>query len=154
MKVDRVQKPELRAAALRHVGPYNEIGRAFAQLGAIAGPAGLFQHPGAAMIAIYHDAPGTTAPDKLQSDAAVVIPEGVAIPAGLTEQRVRAGRYASTVHEGSYETLGETWGRLMNEWIPANKLRMAPRESYEVYLNDPSQVRPEELRTEICVPVE
>jgi len=154
MNVEIQQKPALRAAGLRHIGAYNRINEAFGRLGDIAGRAGLFNHPGAAMIAIYYDDPESTPVDELRSAAAVVVAEKLQIPDGLTEHRLPAGRYACTTHVGPYERLGDTWSKLMGEWIPANNLRMAHGESYEVYLNDPSTTPKEELRTEICVPVE
>ncbi|HXT18353.1 MAG TPA: AraC family transcriptional regulator [Gemmatimonadaceae bacterium] len=154
MHVDIEDKPAMRAAGVRHIGPYIQINEAFGRLGAIAGPAGLFGHPGAVMIALYHDDPESTAADQLRSDAAIVVPEGVKIPDTLTEHRLPARRYACTVHKGPYERLGDTWARFMGEWIPANAVRIAQGESYERYLNDPTRTPKEELLTEICVPVE
>ena len=146
-------KPAMRAAGLRHIGPYNTIGEAFSRLGAIAGQAGLYAHPGAAMIAIYHDDPQTVPADELRSDAAIVVPEGVPIPAGLTEQRVPAGRYACTIHAGPYDTLPDTWKKLSREWVPSQGLRIGAPPSYERYINNPMQVAPADLRTEVCVPL-
>jgi AraC family transcriptional regulator len=57
------------------------------------------------------------------------------------------------VHVGPYDGLGDAWSRLMGEWIPANHLHMRRGESYEVYLNNPMNAKPEELKTELCVPV-
>jgi AraC family transcriptional regulator len=154
MQVELKDKPALRAAGVRHVGPYMQINEAFGRLGAIAGPAGLFAHPGAAMIAIYHDDPESTPVDQLRSDAAIVVPDGVTIPPSLTEHRLPARRYACTVYTGPYERLGDVWQRLMGEWIPSNGLRIADGESYELYLNDPSRTPKEQLKTEICVPID
>ncbi|HEX4683358.1 MAG TPA: AraC family transcriptional regulator [Gemmatimonadaceae bacterium] len=153
MQVELKNKPALRAAGVRHIGPYMQINEAFGRLGAIAGPAGLFAQPGAAMIAIYHDDPESTPVDQLRSDAAIVVPDGIAIPPFLTEHRLPARRYACTVYTGPYERLGDVWQRFMGEWIPANGLRIVDGESYELYLNDPSRTPKEELKTEICVPV-
>ena len=49
MDVRVIERPALRVGALRHNGPYQEIGQTFRRLGDIAGGAGLFAHPGAAM---------------------------------------------------------------------------------------------------------
>jgi AraC family transcriptional regulator len=153
MDVTIEQRPALRAAGLRPVGPYDQISEAFGRLGQIAGRAGLFAQPGAAMIAIYHDNPQSTPAAELRSDAAVVVAEDVKLPLELTEQRVDGGRYACTIHVGPYEKLPETWAMLMRQWLPANKLRMADGPSYELYLNNPMQVPPEQLRTQICIPL-
>ena len=104
------------------------------------------------MVAIYHDDPESTPPDQLRSDAGVVVPDGIELPAPLTEQRLPAGTYACTVHVGPYERLGDTWQRLTGEWIPSHGRRVDGL-GYERYLNMPGSVKKEELRTEICVPV-
>jgi AraC family transcriptional regulator len=145
--------PELRVGTIRHIGPYNQIPLAFEQLGVIVGRDGLFRHAGAAMLAIYYDDPEATPQDQLRSDAAYVVPEGVPMPRELMEQRLPAGRYATTVHAGSYERLGDTWMRLMGEWLPASGHRIGTTPSYEIYVNNPTQVSKEQLKTELYVPV-
>jgi AraC family transcriptional regulator len=154
MHVEIREMPERRVGTVRHVGPYDRIGQAFARLGAIAGPAGLLQAPESAMIAIYHDDPEATPPDQLRSDAGIAVPEHATLPASLVEQRLVAGRYASTVHVGGYDRLGDTWMRLMGEWLPASGHRMAPGVSYELYLNTPMTAPEERLETAIFIPIE
>lgn len=145
--------PEMMVATVRHTGPYNQIDRAFGKLGPIAGRAGLFALPGVKMVAIYYDDPQTTPAAELRSDAGLVVPAGTKLPDGLAAQTLAAGRYAKTVHAGPYTTIGDTWAQLMGGWIPQHDLRIANHVSYEVYLNDPTDTKPEDLRTEIYVPV-
>ena len=151
MDVSIKRMPGYRLATVRHVGPYNQIAASFGRLGAIAEPAGLLRHPGAAMLAIYHDDPNSTPADQLRSDAAISVPEGVAMPAGLVEQRLPAGSYACTLHLGPYEALGEIWSWLLKEWLPASGRRMEGGLSYGLYLNDPSRVSKPDLRTELYI---
>jgi AraC family transcriptional regulator len=145
--------PELRLAAVRHVGPYNQIPHAFERLGAIASTAGLPHRADTKMIAIYHDDPESVPQDELRSDAAITVPENAPLPPGLAEEHLPAGRYASTVHVGPYEQLGDAWARFMGEWLPASGHRLGPGASYEVYENDPRQVPKEQLRTEMLIPI-
>ena len=98
MQVEITEMPELRVASIHHVGPYNQVSKAFERLGSLAGPAGLFAQPGAAMIGIDYDDPETTPHDQLRADAGVVVPASAALAAGLTEQRLPPGRYAKVVH--------------------------------------------------------
>ena len=154
MHVDIENYPELRVGTVRHVGPYMQISEAFGRLGEIAAPARLFERPGAMMVALFHDDPETTPADELRSDAAVVVPDDVALPAGLAEQRIPGGPYASTVHVGPYEQLGDVWARFMGEWLPASGRRLGAGVSYEVYHNTPMDTPRSELRTEIRIPLE
>jgi len=154
MDVEIKQMPELRVATLRHVGPYNRISQAFERLHHIvAGKQQLFG-PGSAMLAIFHDDPETTPASELRSDAGLVVAGNAVIPSELTEQRLPAGRYARTVHRGSYEQLGDTWSRFMGEWLRSSGQRMPENGlAYELYRNTPADVPKDELITELYLPL-
>ena len=153
MDVEIKTKPEMRAAAIRHVGPYNQIGEAFRRLDQIVRQAGLAK-PGSQMIGIFHDNPQSTPSDQLRSDAAVTIAATDTVPPGLTEQRVPGGRYACLMHVGSYEKLGESWGYLMGKWLASSGHRLRSAASYEVYLNNPmTEPDQQKLKTELCIPI-
>jgi len=151
MNVEIARQPEHRVGTVRHIGPYIQISEAFARLGDLAAP--LFERPGAMMVALFHDDPDTTPADQLRSEAGVVVEEGVPLPDGLTEQKIPAGEYASTIHVGPYEQLGDTWARFMGEWLPASGRRMGPGVSYEIYHNTPMDTPKDQLRTEIRIPL-
>ena len=152
MGVEIKEMPAMRVGAVRHVGESHQIGKAFERLGAIAGPAGLFQQPGALMLGIYHDDPDTTPEAQLRSDAGIVVPANVQLPDGLVEQRIPGGRYASAEHVGPYEGLPAAWARLKREALESGP-RTDARPSYEIYRNNPMTVPKEELLTEIYLPV-
>jgi len=151
MQVDTRSMPDRRLAAVRHDGPYNQIPLAFELLGRLI--RGL-PEAGSTRIAIYHDDPETVPLDRLRSDAAVTVPEGLGLPEGLREIRLPAGRFARTVHVGPYERLGDTWARFMGEWLPASGQRVGSAPSSEIYLNDPRRTPSAELRTELYLPLE
>ena len=154
MQIEIKQLPELRVAAVRHVGAYDTISQSFAKLGGIAGPAGLFQQPDAAMVALYHEDPASTPAEKLTSDAGIIVPASAALPKGLTEQRIPAGAYACTTFVGPYEELGAIWETFKSEGLRSSGRRMrAGAPSYELYLNDPSNTPKQALRTELRIPV-
>jgi AraC family transcriptional regulator len=142
-----------RLAAIRHTGPYNQIGPSFRELGKIAGAAGLFKHPGSVMVGVYHDDPTQVAPEKLRSAAGITVPDQADIPNGLVEEKVEAGEYAVTTHIGSYEGLPNAWRRAGEELARSGRARRKGP-SYEMYVNDPSQVPESELKTQIYLPVE
>jgi AraC family transcriptional regulator len=144
MQVTIVERPELRIAGIRHIGPYHEIGSAFRRLG------GMLKGPppaGSQMIALYHDDPDATAPHSLRSDAGITLPGHTRCPDGLIEHRVPGGKYAMVVHKGSYEGLPAVWNRLKNEWLPPTGYRGSA--SYEIYVNNPMTTEKAELLTEI-----
>lgn len=145
--------PARRVATVRHTGPYTRISEAFARLGAAAGPAGLIGRPGSAMIALYHDDPETTPADQLRSDAGLIVDETVALPSGLVEVRLPAGRYARTTHRGPYPLLGDAWARFMGQWLPGSGHRIGDGVPFERYHNTQADVAPEDLVTDLYVPI-
>lgn len=154
MNVEIAHHSALRLATVRHIGPYNRISEAFERLGAIAGPSGLLAHECAKMIALYHDDPDSVPVGQLRSDAGIVVPAHVALPDGLGEQILPAGRYARTTHVGAYEKLGDTWARFMGQWLPSSGERMNPAgAAYEHYVNNPTQVSESDLRTDLYLPL-
>lgn len=67
---------------------------------------------------------------------------------GIEASSLPDGRVARVVHEGGFDTLGESWIGLAN-WIVAQGLQEGPS-SWEVYLTEPSpDMDPAELRTEL-----
>jgi AraC family transcriptional regulator len=153
MNVEIKDMPELRVGTVRHVGPYNQIPNAFERLHTIVHANGFVRRADTMMLAIYHDDPESVPQDELRSDAGITIPQKGPLPDGLVEQRLAAGRYASTLHVGPYEKLGDAWARFMGEWLPASGHRLGTGASYELYHNDPSQVPKEQLRTELFISI-
>jgi AraC family transcriptional regulator len=64
------------------------------------------------------------------------------------------GRWAVSIHQGSYETLWQSWNRLYRDWLPASGLTLRDAAPFEIYLNDKKTTPPTELQTEIWIPIE
>ena len=152
MHVEYKDMPGWRVAAARHQGPYHQIAEAFARLGQVAAAAGLQDAPGI-MLAVYHDDPAVTPVTELRSDAALALAEHTAVPPGLTELHLPAGRYAVTTHVGPYQSLGEAWAALRQD-VTASGVQPSPNAaSYEIYRNTPETVPAAKLSTELYLPV-
>ena len=153
MHVEIRELPAQRLATVEHRGPYNRINEAFARLGQIAGPAGLFG-PQAAMIALYFDDPESTPASELRAEAALSVPADKVLPPTVGENLLPAGQYACTMHEGGYDRIGDTWARFMGQWLPQSGHRLADSPSFERYLNTPMDVPVDQLRTELYIPLD
>ena len=153
MKVTIETMPELRVGAVRHTGSYMDINRAFAKLGEIVALAGVQKRADMVMLAIYYDDPQTTPEPKLRSDAALSFPRTAQLPKELAEHAIPGGRYARTTHVGPYQKLGDVWSRLIGEWLPASGERMGTSGSYEIYRNSPETTPPQDLRTDLYIPL-
>lgn len=56
-----------------------------------------------------------------------------ALPEGTGRMRVQPRRYAVFAHDGSTETLHESWQAIWNEWLPRSGLRGAHAPDFERY---------------------
>jgi len=137
---------------IRHVGPYTECGRAWEQLMSYAGRKRLLG-PNVMCFGLCYDDPESTPPEEIRYDACIDVPEGLAVEPPFEVVQFEGGEYAATLHAGPYERLAATYQRLYGEWLPQSgrELREAP--CVEVYQNSPQDTRPEDLRTDVFVPL-
>ncbi len=96
------------------------------------------------------------APDAEARYQAGFIYEGELPPLGDEAQRViiSGGRWAVSIHQGSYETLWQSWNCLYRDWLPASGYTLRDAAPFEIYLSDKKKVPAEKLRTEIWIPIE
>jgi len=142
----------LRVAFVRHVGHFDQVGSAWQKLMMWAGRKGLLG-PGVRMLGIIQDDPEITMPERLRYDAALLVKEDVQASGEVGVQEVGSGEYAVSTHVGPYSTLGQTYMRVCGEWLPESGRELADFPAIEFYLNSPMTTAPEQLRTEICLPL-
>ncbi len=152
MLVNIVTLNSQRVAALRHVGPYLQIGNTFGRLGALCEQAHLYG-PQSAMVALFYDDPETTPEPELKSDAGIVVSDSAVIPPSLLEVVLPAGRYAVATHTGPYRNLPDSWARLMGQWLPQSGQELGDGTPFEKYLNTPADTGESDLRTELYLPL-
>ena len=146
--------PPMHVAYIRSLGPYAEVlGPAFGRLCAWAGKRGLFK-PGVCTLAVCYDNPRNTPPEQIRSDACIMVDPSVAAEGEIHVQTLAGGKFAVATHHGPYSGLPQAWETVMSKLLPAAGLKMRAAPCFEMYMNDCSQVKPEELRTDIYVAVE
>ena len=144
--------PPQRIAAIRHKGPYLEVGVAFQKLISVFAARNLWQ-AARGMLAIYHDDPGVTKPQALRSDAGIIVTDDFEIPDVLDDIAVPHGRMAVMRYKGPYAGLAAAYESLFRDWLPASGEEPRDAPCFEVYLNDPAKTAPDDLLTDICVPI-
>jgi AraC family transcriptional regulator len=152
LEVTYVDLPKMQAVCIR-VDDYTEMGEAFGRLGSWAGPQGLLSAK-TWFLSIYH-ANMFTIPEKpTPVDCAITVEGNIKPVEGMTVQDIGGGKYAKYIYTGTYDKLGEAWQDLLSEVMKNTVYAPADKPSLEVYLNKPGQAKPEELVTEIYLPVE
>ncbi len=146
------QEPARRLAAMPHKGLYHEIGRAFEKLSATMGARGLFGHSGH-MVGVFYDDPASTPPADLRSHAGFEIKGDAPIAEPLEIVTLPAGRNAVLTYKGPYAGLPAAYDQLYSVWLPASGEDPADAPSFEVYLNSPMDTAPDDLITELHLPL-
>ncbi|MBU0638126.1 MAG: AraC family transcriptional regulator [Planctomycetes bacterium] len=149
----RIEKLDpLRVAFMRHTGPYHEVGPVWERFCGWAGMRGLFG-PKTKMFGLCHDDPEVTPPDKIRYDVCLVVDESFQPEGDVGVQEVGGGDYAVTTHCGPYAGLASTYATLMGQWLPAQGREPSSGPSLEMYQNNPQTTAPQDLRTDIYVPL-
>ncbi|MCM0756110.1 AraC family transcriptional regulator [Desulfovibrio aminophilus] len=144
--------PERRVAGVRHTGPYKDCEPAWNTLCAWAGPRGLLT-PATLFIGICYDDPQATAPEAIRYDAAIPVGPEVQSEGAITVQTIPGGDYAVAIHRGPYENLEKTYAALMGRWLPQSGRMLREAPGFEIYRSDPKTTAPEDLITEIYMPL-
>jgi AraC family transcriptional regulator len=150
--VDVRDVPPARVVGFKHIGAYTDIGVSFEKLAAVLFSRDLFAKAGA-MVGIYYDDPSATSEESLNSVAGVVLPEDVLVPEDCVVDIVEGGKHAVLTFQGHYSGLPEAYQWLYGTWLPASGHEPADAAVSEVYLNSPRDVPPQELLTEIHLPL-
>jgi AraC family transcriptional regulator len=151
VKIDTVEP--MRVAFVRHIGPYNECGKAWEKIMTYMGAKG-WLGPGCKMLGVCYDDPEVTPANKIRYDACVTVEKDFQPEGDIGVQTLTGGEFAMTTHHGSYDKLGETYAKLHGQWMPRSGRTFRSAPCYEVYLNDPESTEPEELLTDIYAPLE
>jgi AraC family transcriptional regulator len=152
MEVKIQQVKPMRVAFVRHVGPYAQCGVAWEKLCGWAGQHGLLG-PNTIVVGVCYDDPDVTPSDRVRYDACITVNADVTPAGEVGVQDIGGGDYAITVHRGPYEKLSETYAQLCGQWLPSSGRELRSSPSLEIYHNDPATTRPEDLVTDIYVPV-
>ncbi len=153
MEVSIVKREQIRVAFVRHTGPYQECGSAWDKVCTHLGAQGrLGNDP--TFIGLSYDDPEVTPAAKLRYDACIVVDEDFQPEAEIGVQILPAGTFARTTHLGPYENLKLTYAALLGRWLPGSGRRYTLDPTREFYFNDPENTAPEDLVTDIFLPLE
>ncbi len=153
MQIEVKHLAPTRVAFVRHFGPYREVGRAWETLCGWAGRRGLMG-PNVRFLGASYDDPEITPADKLRYDACIIVDGSVEPEGDIGVQEIGGGRYAVATHEGPYETFSETYAQIYGGWFSRQEFDPGPSPCLEFYLNDPESTAPDDLRTDVWVPIQ
>lgn len=143
----------VRCVCVPHSGAYLRIDAAMGALfGALAQAEMLT--PQTQMQAVFFDDPDLVATDQLRSAACSPCADDALLPDGTTELRRPAGMYAKLEYTGPYADMKDAYRWLYGVWLPSSGYEISERPGFEAYLNSPVDTKPQDLRSDIFLPVE
>jgi AraC family transcriptional regulator len=145
--------PTMHIAFMRHVGPYERVGETWGKLFAWAGPRGLLGLR-IKIVGVVHDDPEVTPPERIRYDAGLIVNQDVKPAGEVGVQDIGGGAYAVAEHRGPYAGLGDTYATLCGQWLPVAGREPRSAAALEIYCNSPRDTAPQDLLTEIYIPLE
>lgn len=137
---------------MRHTGSYMHISKAFETLFGTLNARGLARQ-GMRMIGVYFDDPDIVPPERLRSIACVAGDGAIAIESPLEPCALDGGEYAVLRHKGPYADMHKAYRWLYAEWLPTSGRQLRDGLMFEDYINNPRDVPPTEILTEIYMPL-
>lgn len=154
--------PVVLTAAVRYTGPYDQSGPAWETLWGELGKRNLIA-PETLAISVCHDDPDVTPNDKLRMECCLTLPEGtteqspelhdLVSTTNLYLRHVGGGEYAAMLIRGPYSLLHPAYRSLFGHWFPQSGREPDNAPSFEIYYNNPQECAPEDLKTEIFIPL-
>lgn len=155
MKPEIRDLPEQKVLFVRKTGRYDKAAaEAWGVLMKFTYSRGLMNYASAG-IGICHDDPAITPEEKIRYDACIALKKDVEPEGEVGVQKIAGGRYAVFLHKGPFDKLAQTYNAIFSGWLPESKVKLRNVPCFEIYLNrDPRRTKPENLRTEVCIPIE
>ncbi|MBX5045592.1 AraC family transcriptional regulator [Rhizobium lentis] len=148
--IREIEPTELICVA--HTGSYMQIGKAFETLFGTLYARGLAR-PDMRMIGVYLDDPDIVPAEKLRSIACVTGTSDLPADPPLERRTIEGGPYAVLRHKGPYADMYKAYQWLYSEWLPKSGRQLKDSVMFEEYLNNPRDVPPTELMTDIHMPL-
>lgn len=146
------QQPPRRVAGIEHIGDYQQISRAFETLGTTLAARGAGAHMREMVGVFYHDARNVPKED-LRSHAGAVVDDAFDISAPFQEIALPGGDYAVLRYTGPYTGLQSAYDHFLGAWLAQSGREPAESPCFEHYLNTPMDTAPEDLLTDIYLPL-
>ena len=104
-------------------------------------------------LTVYYDDPCVTEAEKQRADVCLATEEAIEPSQDLNIMEIAGGKYAIYLYKGTYKQLGSVYDTICGKYIPEGNYELDARPIFEKYLNDPATTKPEELLTEIYMPI-
>lgn len=149
-EIELKEMPAMQVAYVTHIGPFDQIGKAYGKLMSWAGPKGLV---GGKTITCYHDNPEVTDISQIRQSACIEIKKEAQASGMVNITTIESGQYAVGRFEVSFQEFEKAWQTMM-VWVSEHGYQPnEKRACYEIYHNNFKNHPQQKSIIEICVPV-
>ena len=102
------------------------------------------------VMTVYHDCNLKT--QVFDFTSGFTLPESATVPNDMSSWTLPPTKALAVEHTGTYQHLGNGWSAA-NQYARYKKLKQSKVGAYEIYINDPCETAPADLRAEIYLPL-
>ncbi|UJH68524.1 GyrI-like domain-containing protein [Allomuricauda sp. SCSIO 65647] len=146
--------PPMKIAFVRVFGKYGHesIGEAWDRLFKFATGQGLMDEK-TKMFGISYDNPEITENEKYEYNACISIEKDIKPEGEVGMKEMKGGKYAVFTYKGSYENFPLIYELIFKEWLLKSEHELRDTEIFDRYINTPFDTGPNDLLTEIHLPL-
>ncbi len=146
-----VKDEEPQILAIREfTGPYDTMTQKIMEYVQVFFEQGLT--PSGPLYSVYYNSPSDVKPEELKWACGFAVTKSSEVKEPLIKKEINLKSVITYLHIGSYDKFPEVYEKLMKYAADNGYKIIFP--TYERYFNSPMDTKPEELRTEILIPVE
>ncbi|WP_180967004.1 AraC family transcriptional regulator [Cohaesibacter celericrescens] len=146
------QMPTIKLAYIRHTGSYFKVGPTFEQAIKAVHQQGLWSAE-SMVLGLSYDNPSKTEEHLLRCDAGVSVSPDATVCDPLALRDIQAGDYATVMLKGPYDQIAPTYDWFYGQWLPQSGRETANHPPVEIFHSDARNTPPQDLLTEIRIPL-
>jgi AraC family transcriptional regulator len=142
----------VRVAYMRNLGPYSTCGQTWDKFNRWMREQKV-PWSGKLVIGASWDDPRSTPPEEIRYDCCLEVDDDYQPDDQVKIMEIQGGEYAVFRHIGPHGGIEADFQRLLREWFPQSGRRPSGDPCLEIYRSDHDTTPPEELITDLCVPL-
>ncbi|WP_299711698.1 GyrI-like domain-containing protein [uncultured Tenacibaculum sp.] len=151
-KLNVVTIEDIDVAYIPHIGPFQNLGKAFEKLLQWAYPRNLM-NGGNQIMSIYHDSPKITAPDKLKVSACISIDKSKVDTSDINTRTIKGGKYIEANFELGLDEFQKTWEGIFVWMFNKGYKINSDLDPFDIYHNDFNTHPQKKCNTTIYIPI-
>jgi len=151
-KIEIKEMLEMKVIYCRHMGAFDQIGKAYEKVVKWAIPRGLYDPAISKTATVVHDDPTITEQDKVRQSACILVDEDVKIEGEIGKMVIPGGKYVVGHFEIGMDGFREAWNT-MCMWFTESGYQQGDGSTFELYHNN-YELHPEKKHVvDICIPI-